>query len=121
MLDRLNSDTEEYRRLEEEANSLVDEIEPIREMMRQMDRDKLQAERAKVEEIRGMVARSETDALIDKYGHEFINDYTIEGNTVFSKVSHDHQDNSWETDNPEKKVRQLVYWRIYDHYLRGTK
>lgn len=118
-LDSMNPDSPEYAVLDVEANQLAEELAVVEDAYRAQEVAKAMELTKKVNDIRSLVDSGETDKLIDKYGHEFINDYTVTGNTVFSKVTPDHMDNSWEVEEPLKKVRQLVYYRIYDTYFRA--
>lgn len=63
--------------------------------------------------------------LIEHFGQEFIDDYTIDEITftVYSKVSHELFNNptSWEFDTIEKarcKMAKLIYNRVYDKFMR---
>lgn len=65
--------------------------------------------------------------LIENFGQEFMEDYTIDEETftVYSKVSHEVFNNpsSWEFDTLEqarKKMAKLVYYRIYDKFMRDA-
>lgn len=65
--------------------------------------------------------------LIENFGQEFMEDYVVDEETftVYSKVSHETFSNpsSWEFDTLEqarKKVAKLVYYRIYDKFMRDA-
>jgi hypothetical protein len=65
--------------------------------------------------------------LIENFGQEFIEDYTIDEETltVFSKVTHGVFTNptSWECDTIEKarrKMSRLIYYRIYNKFMRDA-
>lgn len=65
--------------------------------------------------------------LIENLGQEFIEDYTIDEETftVYSKVSHEVFNNpsSWELDSIERaraKVARLIYYRIYEKFMRDA-
>lgn len=65
--------------------------------------------------------------LIENFGQEFIEDYTIDEETftVYSKVRHEiyHNPTSWEFDTIEKargKMAKLIYNRVYDKFMRDA-
>lgn len=118
LLNKLNPDSEEYARLDAEANELVEAVVQVEDIIKQEMKQKEEAQKAKIAEIKDLYEGNKTGLLFDKYGHEFIDDYKIEGNTVFSLVARESQNSTWETEEPEQKVKQLVSYRIYNHYVR---
>lgn len=63
--------------------------------------------------------------LIENFGQEFMDDYTIDEDTftVYSKVSHELFNNptSWECDSIQqarRKMAKLIYNRVYDKFMR---
>lgn len=68
-----------------------------------------------------------TGVLIENFGQEFLEDYSVceETFTVSSKVRHEIFSNpsTWEFDNIEsarRKVAKLVYDRIYNKFMRDA-
>lgn len=65
--------------------------------------------------------------LIENFGQEFIEDYTIDEETftVYSKVRHEifHNPTSWECGSIEiarRKMAKLIYDRIYNKFMRDA-
>ena len=52
--------------------------------------------------------------MIEEFGQEFINDYSVDGHTITSSVSEEQ----WTVDDVDSKLRLLLYYRIYDNYVR---
>ena len=69
---------------------------------------------------------AKTLLLIEHFGQEFIEDYTLDEETctIYSKVSHEIFNNpdSWELDTIEqarRKLAKLIYNRVYDKFMRN--
>ena len=57
--------------------------------------------------------------MFERYGHEFISSYEIDGNIVTSNARNDPK--QWIETDPDKKVKQLCNWRIYNRYCRDRE
>lgn len=73
------------------------------------------------------VKAHKTVLLIEHFGQEFLDDYTLDEETftIYSKVSHEIFSNpsSWELDSIEKarsKMAKLIYNRIYNKFMRDA-
>lgn len=80
-----------------------------------------------MENIFSKMKGTKTLFLIENLGQEFIENYTVDEETftVYSKVSHSTFNNpsTWEFDSMEKaqrKMAQLIYYRIYDKFMRDA-
>ena len=106
--------------LEAQADELAEELNKIQERTEaQLKEEELKRKERKaaiVADIIQLNKDSKWDEMIAKYGGEFIDNYEIQGNSVLSFAK--GEVNTWEVDDPEKKLRQLLVWRIYDHYVR---
>ena len=78
-----------------------------------------------LETYRGSVTKSQL--LIEKLGHEFTDDYSIDHSTftVYSVHVNPHTKDlgTWSLNSSarcEAKVRELIYHRIYDRYMRDA-
>lgn len=119
ILDNMDLDNPEYAKLEAEANDIADQLNQIDEIYAQEAREQARLQEEKLAEIREWSFQGRINELVDKYGHEFVGDYTIEGNTIHSSVAPDHTESQWTVEDVNKKMRQLLYYRIYDRYLRA--
>ena len=70
---------------------------------------------------------TKTQFLVEKLGHEFSDDYSIDHSnfTVYSiHINRDTNDlGTWffcSSADCEAKVRELIYYRIYDRYMRDA-
>ncbi len=118
-LNRLDPDSPEYAALDAEANKLIDSFNVAADAHKAYLKAKADERQAKIDEIVDMVAKGRMNELVAKYGDEFINDYRVEGLTIISKVSPEQ----WTEDSEEltaKKLVQLLYYRVYDHYVRDV-
>jgi len=106
-------------RLEIEANNIAEQISFIEEQDKVQNELEIKAKLQKLNEIISLGKEGKWDILFNKYGSEFVDDYSIQDNKVISHVAKPNQNDEWEVKNPDKKLRQLVGWRIYDHYRRG--
>jgi hypothetical protein len=75
--------------------------------------------------IADMIDSNHTDQLVAAYGDEFVGDYETrrEGteHVIYSSVARDDQPSRWPCpteDDAKAKLKQLLYYRIYDHYYR---
>lgn len=80
----------------------------------------------KIATISDMVDMGKTDQLVAMYGDEFVGDYDTrkegEEQVIYSSVAKDDQPSRWvctSEDEAKAKLRQLLYYRIYDHYYRN--
>jgi hypothetical protein len=108
-----NPDDPRLEELEAQADKLADELTAIDEIILSEERAKKAAHQAKIDDIRNLDKLGRTDDLINKYGDEFVDDYCVD-TTITSLVS----DEQWTVDDTHKKLRQLLYYRIYDTYIR---
>lgn len=79
----------------------------------------------KIATISDMIDMGRTDQLVAMYGDEFVGDYETrkEGDeqVIYSSVARDDQPSRWvcpSEDEAKAKLKQLLYYRIYDHYYR---
>lgn len=86
----------------------------------------LAAERqAKIVELQNLINEGNQHAVVAMYGHEFADNYEIstEGAdfVVYSSAAKDFQNNRWpcpSMEEAERKKLQLIYYRVYDYYMR---
>lgn len=104
--------------LEKEADDIAEDVIKVEELIRKREREEQEAKAAKLEDIRRLNKEGRMDELVAKYGHEFIDDYHVDGNTITSKVAREDQNSQWTEEDVDAKLRQLLYYRIYDNYIR---
>ena len=118
-----NDELDEKTRLkyEQEANAIAERTSNAQAKLKAEELIKQE----KIETISSMIDAGKIDTLIINYGDEFIGDYETrsEGSefVVYSHVAKDNQPSRWPCSSEEQsnaKVRQLVYYRIYDTYYR---
>jgi hypothetical protein len=117
ILDNMDPDHKDYLKLEEEADQIVDSINAIKAVIEAQHRQKLLEQEAKIEEIIGLVKAGKTNELVDLHGHEFVDDYRIEFFVITSHVSEEQ----WTLESDKEtqtKLKQLLYYRIYNKYCR---
>lgn len=105
--------------LEAAADILVDAENAVRDAMILREKEAKRIMQEKIDDITSLVKLGKTEELVKKYGHEFVNDYEIDGNTITSNVANKHQNDQWTVNDVDSKLNQLIYYRIYDHYLRS--
>lgn len=117
----LNSLSPEIRaEYEREADRLATAITISQQKRKEIERLIAEEMKAKGQQI-AKLFHSAPDTLFAEYGHEFIEDYEVNGCIVISKVCRDDQEGVWTMNSQidaQKKVKQLVNWRIYNHYVR---
>lgn len=109
-----NPDDPRLEELEAQADELAGELTAINDIILAEEKAKKDAHQAKINDIRNLDKLGKTDELISKYGDEFVDDYHVDTATITSLVS----DEQWTVDDTSKKLRQLLYYRIYDTYIR---
>jgi hypothetical protein len=116
-LDQLDPDSEEYAALNAEADEIADGLNRVDAAYKDRILAQEAAKQAKIDRIRELDSLGKTDQMISEYGEEFINDYHVQSNTITSNVSEEQwcMDDEGKTD---AKLKQLLYYRIYDHYVR---
>lgn len=118
MLESMDPDSAEYAKLDSEANDIADQLNEIDDIYTKRAMEEFRLKEEKLEDIIRLNAEGKVEQLIDKYGHEFIDDYEVIGDTIHSKVAPEHGDSQWTVKDTQKKLRQLLYYRIYDRYIR---
>lgn len=108
------------RILEAEANELNDQLQLVIELSEAQQREqelRRQEEDARImADVIELKATNQWDLMITRYGAQFVEQYEIQGNTVLSYAKEEVQ--TWTVDDPQKKLRRLLTYRIYDHYVR---
>ncbi len=113
-LENMDPDSAEYAALDAEANEIADGLNRVEEAYQARIRAEEAEKQAKIDYICDLVGKGRMDQLVNEYGHEFIDDYKIDGSVITSHVS----DEQWTEEDVDAKMRQLLYYRIYDHYVR---
>jgi len=123
-LDRIeDTDSVRYQELSSRADEIVDELNKIDDILKSKQKAREAAELARIANIRDLIKMGKTEELIQLHGHEFINDYYVDvvALTIHSSVARDDQNSQWTEESEEllnKKLKILLYYRIYDHYMR---
>lgn len=117
-LDRDDLTDQEFELFNAEINSLQDAINASKEKQKQELIEKSN-------KISQMIAEGKVNELVEEYGQQFIGDYTItDSHQVLSFAFNDRnpdQQKVWQLDSHEaavKKLNNLLYNRVYDHYVR---
>ena len=114
ILDNMDESHPSYAALNAEADQLADEKSKVEEAFLACQKAKEAELKAKIERIRTLDKLGKTDQMIEEFGQEFINDYSVDGHTITSSVSEEQ----WTVDDVDSKLRLLLYYRIYDNYVR---
>lgn len=114
LLDNMDPDSAEYAALDAEGNEIAEGLNRVEEAYQARLKAKEVEQQAKLDNIRNLVSLGKVDQLIAEYGHEFIDDYHIDGSVITSHVSEEQ----WTEEDTKAKLKQLLYYRIYDHYMR---
>ena len=124
LVEQLNNDSLSLvlrQKYEAELDRLADRYEAA-----ELSRKNAEAkERARRAEIRAKIEAKDEDFIWTMGTEEFGHDYevVIEGSShvVYSKVARDDQDHRHVCDTAEaanRKLRTLLYYRLYDKYVR---
>lgn len=120
-LDREDLSDELREEYEAEANRLADKLSKDQEKKLLAKQEEELARLEKSKEI-AKLFDTDPDTLFAKYGAEFLDDYDVDGCVVTSKVAPEHHEGQWMLDTQQEAVnkkKQLVNWRIYNHYCRN--
>lgn len=81
-----------------------------------------QAMQAELERILGSSRGNVMNLLIENFGQEFIDDYTLEEEsfTVFTHVSDSGPWGFGTIEEAQGKLKELLYWRTYEKVLRNV-
>lgn len=116
--DSINPRIEE---LEQEANDIQDELNAIEDRInanvKKREEEQAAIDTARVAEVIDLHRKGKWDLMIEKFGGEFLDRYDIQGNTVIS-YARENSVQTWEVDDSQKKLRQLLVWTIYNYYVR---
>ena len=112
--------SEQYKIIDAELDhrlAIKCQAETAAKLKADQERQELENELKKLNEINDekVVMR----AMVLEFGSDFIDDYHIDD--VFTVHSIVKNCENWECESPEdanKKIEQLVYWRVYDNYFR---
>ena len=112
-------DNPEILELEQQADECAEYFHTVNEAQRKKEQHEREQIQHKIDDIMQLHSTNNHTTMVEKYGHEFINDYCIRGTTIHSNVS----DGQWTLKDDvavNKKLRDLLYWRIYDTYVRNS-
>lgn len=122
-LDRLDLTPEEFKRLNDEANELQGQINHV---LAQRQAAKQTELLAKILHITDLAREGRMVELVETYGGEFAESYVIlENFTVMSgcvNPRNPNETNVWHftcLEDALAKKFKLIYWRVYDHYVRN--
>lgn len=122
-LDREDLSQEEFTEFNTEANALQDEINQIKARRLTDKQFELQS---RINHIAELAREGRMVELVETYGSEFEESYVIlENFTVLSgcvNTRNPNGTNCWEfgcIEDALAKKFQLIYWRVYDHYVRN--
>lgn len=125
-LDRDDLTDDEFNSYNEELNAMQDVINASSDRQRQERLAKEQAKREELAKIQQMFDEGKVNELVEEYGQQFIGDYTItEKYEVLSFAFNERnpdQQKVWQCGSHEaavKKLNTLLYYRVYDHYVRN--
>ncbi len=116
-----------FDELNHEAALLHSEIEELKQAQIQRALDIAKAQHsATVQRIMFLKDSGRMAQLVEEFGSQFIEDYTITENyTVISHCKNDrnpNMTNKWvlhSYEDAKQKVFLLVYWRVYNYYIRN--
>lgn len=121
-LENVNLPDNVREQYESEADKLASHETKQQEKTKLAELDK----QYKIATISDMIDMGRTDQLVAMYGDEFVGDYETrkEGDeqVIYSSVARDDQPGRWvcpSDDEAKAKLKQLLYYRIYDHYYRN--
>ena len=124
-LDREDLTDEEFDLYNAELNALQDQVNSSNDRQKQERLAKEQARREELAKIHQMFDEGKVNELVEEYGQQFIGDYTItEKHEVLSFTFNERnpdQQKVWQCGSHEaavKKLNKLLYYRVYDHYMR---
>jgi len=132
MLDELEAkgvyDGAEHKAIDEAIDNLVDRANKAEELYIQQKKQKieqLQTVKRQMEVLfETVIDMGKMDVMIQHFGMRFFEDYRIgEDNSVvsFAESRDPNQNKIWLCETREEanaKVKQLVYYRVYDHFFR---
>jgi hypothetical protein len=124
-LDTMELTHEQFKAYNDEANEIQAEINAIK-AQREADRQTL--EDKKIQHITQLAAEGRMVELVETYGGEFEANYIITENfTVMSSCFNPRNPNGqnvWEftcIEDALAKKFQLIYYRVYDRYVRDEE
>jgi signal transduction histidine kinase len=114
MLDTMDESDTRYEALNAEADRLAEELSKIEEIYLAQLKLKEAEFEAKAERIKVLDRLGQIDQIVEEYGNEFIDDYDIDSDSISSRVTEEQ----WNNVDTETKLRQLLYNRICNAYIR---
>ena len=121
-LDRDDLSDEEFDLYNKEINDLQSKINQEKNRQKQ---ERESARQLQISKLQDLIKEGKMQQVVDDFGKDYIDDYKITGdNDVLSFANNYHnpdQQKVWQCGTHEaavKKIHMLVYWRIYNDFMR---